>query len=71
MNGINDEMYSMINENVIGSIFEVSEKYDGIIERESKGASDQTLCYLYKKCYEGIKTNCFSLFGNVLQTHQH
>lgn len=71
MNIINDEMYSMINQNAINSIFEISEKYDEIIEREAKGASDQTLHYLYKKCFEGIKTNCFALFSNVMQTQKY
>jgi len=71
MNCVNDNVYSMINQNIISSIFEIGEKYDDIIDNESKGASDQTLCYLYKKCYEGIKTNCFTLFGNVLQSQRH
>lgn len=71
MNSVNDNVYSMVNQNIISSIFEIGEKYDAIIEKESKGASDQTLSYLYKKCYEGIKTNCFTLFGNVLQSQKH
>ena len=70
MNNINDEMYSMINQNSINSIFEMSQRYDEIIQKQSKGAGEQTLCYLYKKCYEGIKTNCFTLFGNMLQSHK-
>lgn len=28
------------------------------------------MSYLYRKTYEGIKTNCFTLFGNLLQSHQ-
>ena len=64
-------MYTEINLNSISSIFEVSDKYDTIIEKESKGANDQTLCYLLKKCYEGIKTNSFTLFGNMLQNQKH
>lgn len=71
MNSVNDDVYSMINQNVISSIFEIGEKYDDIIDRESRGASDQTLYYLYKKCYEGIKTNCFTLFGNIVQSQRH
>lgn len=64
-------MYSMINQNEINSIFEVCEKYDGVIEKESKGASDQTSHYLYKKCFEGLKTNCFTLFANLIQSNKN
>lgn len=71
MNGVNDQVYSLINQNIISSIFEIGDKYDAIIEKQSKGAGDQTLSYLYKKCYEGIKTNCFTLFGNFLQSQKH
>jgi len=35
------------------------------------GASDQTMMHLYKKCYEGIKTNAFTFFGNVLQSQKY
>jgi len=51
MNKVNDQLYSQINQNSINSIFEITEQYDNIIEGESKGANDQTLYYLYKKCY--------------------
>lgn len=61
----------MINDNIVSSIFEITERYDEIIEKESKGASDLTLSHLYKKCYEGIKTNSFTLFGSLLQNRQH
>lgn len=71
MNEINDEVYGMINENLISSIFEVTEKYDNIIENESKGANEQTLSHLYKKCYEGLKTNSFTLFGSILQSQSY
>lgn len=33
MNNVNDEMFTMINQNAINSIFEMSEKYDNIIEK--------------------------------------
>jgi hypothetical protein len=71
MNGINDEVYTMINQNMVSSIFEVSEKYDTIIERETPSANEQTLSHLYRKCYEGLKTNAFTLFGSILQTQTH
>jgi hypothetical protein len=39
MNSINDEVYTMINQNMVSTIFEVSEKYDSIIEREAPSAN--------------------------------
>lgn len=71
MNNLNDQVDSMITQNNVDSIFEVTEKYDQIIEAQSSGASDLTLSHLYQKCYEGIKTNAFSLFGNILQNQTH
>jgi hypothetical protein len=41
-----------------------------VITKESKGAGDQTLCYLYKRCYEGIKNNNINLVSNMLRSHQ-
>lgn len=32
MNKVNDQLYSMINQNSINSIFEITEQYDNIIE---------------------------------------
>jgi len=71
LNRINDTIYSMINSEAINSIFEIGDKYDEVIDKESKGAGDQTLCYLYKRCYEGIKNNNINLVSNMLRTHQH
>lgn len=71
MNDVNNSVYCMINQNSISTIFEVTEKYDEIIERESQGASEQTLAHLFRKCYEGIKTNAFTLFGNIMQTDKY
>lgn len=31
MNNVNDSLYTMVNENVINSIFEIGERYDDII----------------------------------------
>lgn len=56
---------------MVSTIFEVSEKYDSIIEREAPSANEQTLSHLYRKCYEGLKTNAFTLFGSILQTQTH
>lgn len=61
----------MINKNAISTIFEITEKYDEIIEKESQGATDQTLGHLYKKCYDGLKTNAFTLFGSMLQSQKY
>lgn len=33
MNGVNDQVYSLINQNIISSIFEIGDKYDAIIEK--------------------------------------
>ena len=71
MNSINDEVYGLINHNAISTIFEIKEKYDDIIQKESKGASEQTLGHLYKKCYDGLKTNAFTLFGSMLQSQKY
>jgi hypothetical protein len=61
----------MINQNLVSSIFEVTEQYDAIIDREAGTANEQTLAHLYRKCYEGLKTNSFTLFGSILQTQSH
>lgn len=61
----------MISQNLVSSIFEVTEQYDNIIEREGRSATDQTLSHLYRKCYEGLKTNAFTLFGSILQSQNY
>lgn len=71
MNNINDQVYGMISQNVVSTIFEVTEQYDAIIEKEAPQATDQTLSHLYRKCYEGLKTNAFTLFGSILQSQSH
>ena len=32
MNKVNDQLYSLINQNSISSIFEITERYDNIVE---------------------------------------
>lgn len=39
MDTINTEVYEMINSDSVGSIMQISQKYDDIIEKESKGAN--------------------------------
>lgn len=51
MNSLNDKVYEQISQNDINSIFELGDNYDSVINQESRGASDQTLYYLYRKCY--------------------
>lgn len=51
MDYLNSQVDSMINSNNVDNIFDITEKYDQIIEAQTKGASEMTLSHLYQKCY--------------------
>jgi hypothetical protein len=68
---LSNTIESEISANLITSIFEITEKFDETIQTESKKANFETLAYLYKKCYEGLKGASFTYFGNSSQSQKY
>lgn len=71
ISNINDEVYTKIHENMLGSIEDLTDQYDSIIDKEAPHATDQTLSHLYKMCYEGFKANSLFLVGTILSSQNH
>ena len=68
---LGNNIESEITANLITNIFEIAEKFDETIQKESKKANFETLAYLYKKCYEGLKAASFTYFGNSAQSQKY
>lgn len=64
---LNGELEEKVSSNEVASVFDITDKYDELIEQESRGANSETLSHLFRKCYEGIKNLSFSYFGSILQ----
>ena len=68
---LGNNIESEITSNLITNIFQIAEKFDETIQKESKKANFETLAYLYKKCYEGLKAASFTYFGNSAQSQKY
>ena len=68
---LGNNIESEITANLITNICEIAEKFDETIQKESKKANFETLAYLYKKCYEGLKAASFTYFGNSAQSQKY
>jgi hypothetical protein len=68
---LSNNIESDISANLITNVFEIAEKFDETIQTESKKANFETLSYLYKKCYEGLKAASFLYFGNSTQSQKY
>ena len=68
---LSNNIESEISANLITNIFEIAERFDETIQAESKKANFETLAYLYKKCYEGLKAASFTYFGNSAQSQKY
>lgn len=68
---LSNNIENEISANLITNIFEIAEKFDETIKAESKKANFETLAYLYKKCYEGLKGASFAFFGNSAQSQKY
>ena len=65
---INNHLEDLINKNQVSDIYQITEEFDDLINKEAEDSASETSYFLYKKGYESLKANVLTYFGSILQS---